>query len=71
MTPIDEGGGPLTPRAEASDRGKGPFTHDGRGAWWLLVPVRYVRQSPGLAAAVIAPKYAPEPRFRGFRSTIM
>jgi len=71
LTPLDEGMGPFTPRAEASDGGGGPFTP--RRAWCMVtaVPVRYVSQSPALAAAVIAPKYAPEPRFRGFRSTIM
>src|SRR6185437_17167974 len=61
-----------SPRERRRQMGAGaPSPRDGRGAWWLLVPVRYVMQSPALAAAVIAPKYAPEPRFRGFRSTIM
>ena len=39
--------------------------------WWLLVPVRHARQIPALAAVFIIPKYAPEPGFRGFLSTIM
>ena len=45
------GGGPRTPRAEASDGGKGPPTLGWAGAWRLLVPVRHVRQSRAPAAA--------------------
>ena len=61
LTPIDEGGGPLTPRAEASDGGKGPFTHDGRGARWLNRCCRQRVTVAGTEAGYLAGKGDADP----------